>query len=171
MPLAIFAGLLVVLLLAPRGGGAPELRLEPGKPDVRMTVQAKPKVVLIDIYSPSGIGSARGEITSGRMQESLLFRLHLKGLENFRFSYDHHVIEIAASSSGERQIRQYHARDDAPNAPPEPLTADSPYWMPVSIVPPDPKAGDGYFEIAAPPDFLHGQSCTFSLQWIDFYRG
>ena len=56
------------------------------------------------------------------------------------------------------------------------LEAGDPDWLSMAAYEADgsparqnPVSG-GYFEIAAPPGFLSGESTEFRLEWVDFYR-
>src|SRR5215207_7454775 len=55
---------------------------------------------IIDIQSPTGIGSAKLDLESDGMPENMLLRLHLQGLEEIRLMSDQAVIVASGSSGG-----------------------------------------------------------------------
>ena len=59
----------------------------PLKGDPVITFSTTGGTLLIDITSPTGIGSARIEKTAGQWPPKIVMRLHVKGLESFKFRY------------------------------------------------------------------------------------
>lgn len=117
-------------------------------------------LLLIDITSPTGIGSARIEKTAGAWPPQITLRLQLKGLESLKFTYADRTVALEVSSSGAGEVRE-SVTIGAEAA--TPLTADSPYWMQVT-------PSSGYFDVAVPPDFFTRGVDQFVAEWIDFYR-
>src|SRR5262245_42454 len=69
------------------GGGAIVLKASADRPDARVTVGADTGQAVVEIFSPSGIGGAEVEITSAALPQAIVLRLHLRGLEQLRFTY------------------------------------------------------------------------------------
>lgn len=114
---------------------------------------------LFNITSQTGIGSAEATLVSGQMPETILFRLYLKGLEDFKFSYDDIVITTAVSSTGGHMVLRTVTKAGETTSPAD----GSEFYMPVRVE-------ADYFEIEAPADFYAGEYDGFGVSWIDFYR-
>jgi len=146
-----------------------QVKTEGDGADAAISVEAK--VVVLDIRSRSGIGRARVERVSGPLPEKIVVRLRLKGLEEFRLSYDRMVITARVSSSDSRNITQ---SVDPPGGNERPITPDSPFWMEVKIVSdqaaPRIPLEAGRFEVTLPKRVLGKGRRSFSIRWIDFYR-
>ncbi len=154
----------------------PTFEVVPHKPETAIAYRMEGDAVIFDIFSQSGIGGADVSLTAGTMPERMLLRFHLKGLESLQFTYGEGetVVKLAVSSSGAHDARET-VMQGGDGAQESPLTADSPYWMDVSIVAAEGTAtsiplADGFFEITPPADFLHNDHHEFTLEWIDFYR-
>jgi hypothetical protein len=124
----------------------------------RITVQRGGNAAIIDVQSPTGIGSAVLRLVSGAMPERVLVRLHLGGLEEFRLSYAETIVAASVSSDSGHAL----VENDIPNGE-RPLMAGHPLWM-------DIKRENGYFEIAFPKGFAKAANDSFEIRWIDFYR-
>ena len=126
---------------------------------------------VFDIHSRSGIGRATVEHVSGSLPDTIVVRLHLKGLEEFRLSYDRTVITARVSSSAGRNIVQ---SVDLPGGAERRVTPDSPFWLKVKLASaqamPRMPLDQGRFEITLPKDVLGKGRRSFSMRWIDFYR-
>ena len=136
-----------------------------------MDIQYEKDAAHIDIYSPSGIGSAAFELKSGRMPGKITLRLHLKGLEQLRLTSAQD--QISASVSGGDTIHVDH-QAILSSGTESPLSPDHPLWMEIEIV-----SGQaekkipleaGYFEVVIPQQFIRNAGKTFEVEWIDFYR-
>jgi hypothetical protein len=136
-----------------------------------LTVSAEGETTLIEVHSQSGIGSATVELVSGAPPENIVLRLHLKGLEEFRLTFDKTVI-VARVSSGD--VGSVDEIAILPGGEEQSITPDSPLWLDIRIVSgqatPQIPLDQGRFEIALPRDFLHDEHRSFSIRWIDFYR-
>ncbi len=131
----------------------------PLKGDPRITFSTTNDTLLIDIASPTGIGSAAIEKTSGQWPGKIVMRLHVQGLESFTFQYAGNSIDVAVSSHGDNTVREEHEQAGKMDT----LSAGDPYWIAVT-------PGAGYFDLEAPADFLKSGENTFTIEWIDFYR-
>ena len=125
---------------------------------------------IIDIQSPTGIGSAKLELESGDMPEAMLLRLHLQGLEEIRLIYDQVVIVASGSSSEPFVINDQRVISSGSEYS---ITPIDPLWMKIEIISDQSKKiplEAGYFEINVPREFLRNAGSSFEIQWIDFYR-
>ena len=136
-----------------------------------LTASVEGQTAVIDVHSRSGIGSAVIKLVSGPFPDNVLVRLHLRGLEEFRLSYDGTAITASVSSGDSRSVFQSVGLPDGGERP---VMPDSPFWLNVQIVSnqatPRIPLEQGYFEITLPTGFLHEGRHSFSIRWIDFYR-
>jgi len=164
------------LLVSCAGGPAGAQPQEPDfivitkNPDDQVDIQYENDSALIDIESPTGIGSATFELESGRMPGNLKLRLHLRGLEQFRLISVQEQIWASVSSGGTGTVDHQTLLSSGAESP---LLPGDPLWMEIGIVS---EAGenipleDGYFEVIVPREFLQNTETTFEIEWIDFYR-
>jgi hypothetical protein len=131
----------------------------PLKGDPVITFSTTNEMLLIDITSPTGIGSAAIEKTAGQWPSQIVMRLRVKGLENFQFRYADTTIEVSVSSHGDNAVREEYEQAGAADT----LNPGDPYWIEVT-------PGTGYFDLEVPVDFLKSGENKFTIEWIDFYR-
>jgi hypothetical protein len=131
----------------------------PLKGDPRITFNTTADAVLIDITSPTGIGSAAIEKTSGQWPARIVMRLHVKGLESLQFLYGDTRIDVSVSSHGDNAVHQVYEQPGKMG----PASPGDPYWIAVT-------PGAGYFDLEAPADFLKSGESKFTIECIDFYR-
>ncbi len=128
--------------------------------------------IRLDVTSESGIGSA-GVTWKNDSKTPVSLRLHVDGLEEFRFTYDMTAIVASISSNGDFQIRQSLVGDDGAQ---EPLTPESPFWLTIEPTTADGQSASsiplegGYFDVTPPADFFDNPTHVFVFSWIDFYR-
>jgi hypothetical protein len=148
-------------------GDQPPVGVSTGKGEDRVTVTTTGSQVVLDIYSPSGIGSARVTLGRGQRPTQVLMRLHLVSLEGLRFAYGVTVVQVAVLGPDHTVQESVGGQGGAQKT----ITAGSPYWMPVQVVG-NPAAGvkSAYFEVTAPQDFIMGANSIFNLSWVDYYR-
>jgi len=139
--------------------------------DDQINIQYVNGVTVIDVQSPTGIGSADFELESGVMPENIVLRLHLKGLEEFRLISDETAIAASVSSSGSFSINDQRVNSSGSEYS---ITSIDPFWMKIEIVSDlatkKIPLEDGYFEITVPKEFIRSAGNSFEIQWIDFYR-
>lgn len=131
----------------------------PLKGDPLITFSTTNDTLLIDITSPTGIGSASIEKTSGQWQGKIVIRLRVKGLESFKFQYADTIIDVTVSSHGDNAVREVYEQPGKIGT----VSAGDPYWIAVT-------PGEGYFDLEVPADFLTSGENKFTIEWIDFYR-
>ena len=129
------------------------------KGDPRVTFSATSEMVLIDITSPTGIGSAAIEKTAGQWPGQIVMRLHTQGLEKFTFQYGNTRIDLSVSSHSDHAVHEVYTQPGQTGT----VSAGDPYWIAVT-------PGQNYFDLQAPADFLKSGENKFTIEWIDFYR-
>ncbi len=136
-----------------------------------ITASAQGDAIVFDVHSRSGIGSGTFEFLSGTPPKSIVVRLHLKGLEDFRLVYQKTTLIASVSSGADHAASQ---RVLSPDGREQLITSDSPSWMEIrrtSNPSATPGASDsGSFEIAMPKDLVREGYRSFSIRWIDFFR-
>ncbi len=138
--------------------------------DDMVDVEVKNSSMVFSVYSPFGISQTVIESTSGNWSDSVILRLHLKGLESFEVSNGKVTIEAAVSSqNGQVRIWKDGKEDSL-------LDFKNPYWTEIRIVGKDGKTEtkipleDGYFEIQLPKALFEDNPKSITVNWIDFYR-
>jgi len=135
-----------------------------------VAVSVEGETAIFDVRSERGIGSATVELVSGSPQ-TIVLRVHLQGLEEFRLMYNE-VTLIASVSS--RDVDGVAERVVLPDGAEQSLVLGDPLWIDIRIVSdqdvPSIPLDQGYFEVKLPNNFLNEARRTFSIRWIDFYR-
>lgn len=146
----------------------PTYNVTPGKDDALVTYEANGGDVVVDVRSPSGIGSAQFSQTGGGVPTSVTIRLYLKGLEQLTFEYPGATVMASVSTHDGSVSESVSIQGAAERL----IGPESPYWLAVTIVAEDTTIPlkDGYFEARVPKDFLATASREFTLRWVDFYR-
>lgn len=150
--------------------GEPFFQVTVGNLDDQIKILTQDDQTVIDISSPSGIGSATLELESGTMPEEMILRLHLRGLEQLRLTSPQTSLEASVSNSNPADVQQriLAASSDSP------LSPDHPLWMQVKIVSEQAEKTipleEGYFEVSVPTEFLRKAGNSFEVQWTDFFR-
>lgn len=136
----------------------------------KIEVKAESDKAIISIHSPFGISQAVIERTDKKWPETVMLRLHLKGLENFKVTNGKVTLEAAVSSKNGNVREWKDGKEDSP------MVAKSPNWMEIRIVGSDGKSTttiplkDGYFELQLPKTLFEGNPKSIKVNWIDFYR-
>ena len=128
--------------------------------DDQVDIQYENGVSLIDIQSPTGIGSAAFELESGDMPGNMLLRLHLMGLEGFRLTSAQDQISASVSGGDAGEIKSQTILSSGTESA---LLPGDPLWMDIQLE-------EGYFEVTVPQEFIRNAGKTFEIEWIDFYR-
>jgi hypothetical protein len=138
--------------------------------DDMVDVEVKDASMVFSVHSPFGISQAVIESTDGTWPDSVILRLHLKGLECFKVSNGKVTLEASVSSQN-GQVRLW--KDGKENSP---LDSKSPYWTEIRMIGKDGKPEtriplkDGYFEIPLPKALFEDSPKSITVNWIDFYR-
>ena len=88
-----------------------------------------------------------------------MLRLHLAGLEEFKFRYGDTTIQVSVSSQADHAVREVAEQAGKTS----PLREGDPNWIAVT-----PAAG--YFDLEVPAAFIQSGETKFTIEWIDFYR-
>ncbi len=124
---------------------------------------------IIDIVSPSGIGSAKFTLRSGEMPRQINIWLHLEGLEAFRLISEQVTLAASIPTSGglnDQSQMKITGDSEGPISPFDPLKLKLDIVSSSQEIP----LQDGYFEIVVPGRFLQQSGNSFEIQWIDFFR-
>ena len=155
----------------PSNGAYPQFSVTSSQPGDTVTITSEQDVSIIDINSPSGIGSARVDFVSGPFPQKIIARLHLKGLEEFRLLYADTVI-IASASSG--SAFNNDNQRILLSGTEESILPGQPLWMEIRVVSDQMAQNipleEGYFEITFPQEFTEKAGTSFEIQWVDFFR-
>lgn len=125
---------------------------------------------VISVHSPLGISQAIIQRSDNKWPTSVMLRLHLKGLENFKVTNGNVTLETALSTQNGK-VRLWKDNNEA-----QLLDARHPYGMDIRRVGKDGKPvkaiplKDGYFEIQLPKALFEDHPNSITLNWIDFYR-
>lgn len=148
----------------------PDFSVEVKNNDDQISILYEQDTAVIEIKSPSGIGSATVVLESGEMPEQIIARLHLQGLEEFRLiSSDQNI--ISASIPGSMGIQAQSQAKVSGNGE-QVIRSSDPLWLDIEIVSDSQQIPlqDGYFEIAFPMEFIKQSGSSFEIRWIDFFR-
>ena len=136
----------------------------------RVVAKSEKNTSVISVHSPSGISDVVIERTGETWPDTIMLRLHLRGLENFQVTNGRVKLE-ASISSQDNTVRVWKEGKEESQ-----LDAKSPYWMEVRRIGNDRKsikAGrrkDGFFEMELPKAMLENNPKSISVHRIDFYR-
>ena len=154
-----------------QAGGEPVFNVTTKNQEDQIHIQQENSIITVDIHSPTGIGSAKFELESGAMPETMVLRLHLKGLEDVRLISDQATISASVSSSAVFNVTNQQIISAGNEYS---ITPIDPLWMKIQIVSDqtDKKIPleAGFFEITVPKEFIQTAGNSFEIQWIDFYR-
>ena len=150
----------------------PQFKITTKRDNDKIEGKAEREKTIFLVHSPIGISEAVIERSSNKWPDTVMLRLHLKGLENFKVTTGKVVLEAAVSSHDSKQpVRQWKDNNES-----EPLHIKSRYWMDIHLVGDDEKAAttipmtDGYFEIQLPKALFEDNPKSITVNWIDFYR-
>jgi hypothetical protein len=161
-----------IAAIADAGDPPAKFKITTKRKDDTVEVRADKQKTLLVVKSPFGISQAVIERLDETWPKTVVLRLHLKGLENFRVATGKVRIDAAASvRDGKAKARQWKdGKEDAP------LDEKSPLWMDIRILGSDGKPAtalplkDGYFEVTLPRALFDGNPKAMTVSWIDFYR-
>ena len=147
----------------------PEFRITVKNADDTVSILDENSQTIVDIQSDYGIGSASFELVSGTMPDSILLRLHLKGLEDFQLISATNT--IAASIASGEVFNSINQKVISSNTD-RPILSNDPLWMNIEIVSENKHIPleEGYFEIEIPREFIRNAGASFEVTWVDFYR-
>ena len=161
---------LAVAVTTTTADDTPPYKITTKRDNDRVEVKAEKDKVVFIVKSPFGISNAAIERTGEKWADSVVLRLHLKGLENFKATNDKLKLEASVSSQDGKVRVWKDGKED------KPLDAKSPYRMTIRMIGSDGKPTtaiplkDGFFEMQLPKAFFEGNPNSITLNWIDFYR-
>lgn len=150
---------------APARTPTPAIAAMQGTHGVTMNITNGVEGLVVDISSETGIGKADVVLPAVGDATPVKVRLHLRGLEGWRFTFND-ISTVGAVSTGDGSVSQESQIGDAPG---NQIDSTSPYWMEIARVE-DGSATGGYFELALPPAFLESGMKAFQISFVDFYR-
>ena len=153
-----------------QSGDEPVFFINAKNQDDQINIQQENGITTADIYSDTGIGSAKLELESGVMPADMLLRMHTQGLEEIRLISEQAVIVASGSSSGSFTISDQRVNSSGNE---HSITPIDPLWMKIEIISDQAKKiplESGYFKITVPREFLRSAGNSFEIEWIDFYR-
>jgi hypothetical protein len=145
---------------------APVFSVTTQNADDEVTLRFVEGQTVIEIQSPTGIGSAVFRLEAGQLPERIVARLHLAGLEQLRLVTEE--VTVAASVSGGEAQDQKIISGKGEQA----LRSSDALWLDIQIVAESATIPlkDGYFEVHFPEEFIEQAGGVFEIHWIDFYR-
>ncbi len=168
----LFAIVVVTILSVDCANAADEspFKIVTKRDNDKVEVNVENENLVISVRSPFGISQAVIERADENWPATVILRLHLKGLENFKVTNGKVTLEATVSRQ-DGKVRQWKdGNEDSP------LDAESPYWMkirmvgsegkPVKAIPLD----DGYFGMQLPKALFEDNPKSIKVNWIDFYR-
>ncbi len=157
---------------APSGAPVPQFAFDVKGDGNILAVSTTDGRATLDVRSSTGIGQAAVRLTSGEWPETMILQLHLRGLEQLRLGYGDNSLTLSvASGSG----RVAYESLQTPVSQEQTLTLRHPFWLDVDIVSeesaPRLPLEQGFFQVTLPTALLREMGSSFSISWIDFYRG
>jgi hypothetical protein len=151
----------------PKATTTPTFDIVARKSEDRIVTSIELDRVVVDVRSPSGIGTATIHRKEGQWPQMVVLRLRLKGLESLSISNGSVTLGVSVSSHGDHEGRAWLKNSGEET----PINKSSPYWTAVKFVGGQKvPLGDGYFELALPKALLKDDPKTLRIDWIDFYR-
>lgn len=158
-------------LRAGGSGDQPVFAVATQNPDDQVRVEYQNGVARIDISSATGIGAADLVLESGTMPEEVIVRLHLRGLEQIRFTSAQDRIAASVSSSEALAVPDQTMISQGNEIP---ILPGQPLWMKIEVVSEQAEKSvpleEGYFEVTLPKEFLQKAGTSFKIEWVDFFR-
>jgi hypothetical protein len=148
----------------------PQFKITTNRDNDKVEVKVEKDTTVFSAHSPFGISHTVIESTDGTWPDTVILRLHLKGLENLKVSNGKVTLEASVSSQNGHVRLWKDGKEDSL------LDSKSPYWTEVRFVGVDGKPEtkipleDGCFEIPLPKAFFEDSPKTITVNWIDFYR-
>lgn len=149
-------------------GADPKYKVTRKRDDDTVNVQTDKDKVRFDIRSPKGISSATIERTEEMWPDTVVLRIHTRGLEGFWLSNG--KVKLSGAVSVQAEGARFPLRMD------EKEGKDT-TWGEIVKIGSDGKPTqakvlkDGYFEVQLPKAFFEGNPKTIEVSWIDFFRG
>ena len=168
----IVASIMIMISPTPAVVDQPPFRITTKRDTDKVEVKLEKDKTVLSLHSPIGISHAVIERTGEKWPNTVMLRLHLKGLESLRVTDGKVTLDAAVSSHDDkRRVRLWKdGNEDSP------LDANSTYWMEILMFGGDGQPAktiplkDGYFEMQLPKAFFEDNPKSITVNWIDFYR-
>ncbi len=154
-----------------------EIELGPRDSEMQVTVEK----IVIEIRNERGIGGGKIKRTGDKWPDTIILRLHLKGLEELKVIDGTDAIHMSVSNELEATVSNskvdYHANTSVQ------LDESSEWWVTAERMVPIGKIGvdgkpskidpeeSGYYEIKLPKKIFESNPESITFQYIDFFRG
>jgi len=151
-------------------GDEPQFRITTKRDSDKVEVTIEQDKAVISIRSPLGLSQAVIQRSDRDWPSTVVLRLHLQGLENFKLTYGKVILEAALSSQNGKARLWKDEKEDLL------LDATTSYWMEIRMIDKDGNPvktiplKDGYFEMQLPQAVIADNPQLITLSWIDFYR-
>lgn len=147
------------------GDDVAELEATTRRGTSRVDIEQSGGKTVFDITSQVGIDVAAITRKSEKWPETILVRLHLRGLESFKVETGKMAVEWSVSSSGKNapRVTLWEGRKETP------IDQKSPYFSASKRAAGKDGKG-GHFEVLLPAKLFEGNPEEIVLRWIDFYR-
>jgi len=165
MPVRRILCILTLALAGACGTPPPPPQLEARDAEARTTAVRHGDTLLFEVWSAKGIGSAKIEAPVPKSVRHLRWRLHLKGLESFRFTVADTTIVISVPTHDPSQIAEEKRIAGIGTR----IVARSADWMTVRRAGAAKSTAD-WFDLEAPRSYMHSARGPFHIEWVDFYR-
>lgn len=136
--------------------------------DTRFRIGTEKQIPVIEIESPVGIATATIQRRTATWPAKMTVRLRLQGLERLIFQVGEDAVSWSIPSSAPKtqliKLTQAGGRTS--------IDESTEYYAKVAM-----RGGDtvplknGYFEVSLPTKLLQGNPQSFTLSWVDFFRG
>jgi hypothetical protein len=143
------------------------------KAEDRAVVRTTGDHATIEVSSPSGIGGATLRRKGERWPTTLIVKLGLHGLEQFRVEDGESTLTVMVSSGGDRRttvtLREKGEEEIR-------VDRDGAYWAEVRFVDGQGRPTranherDGTIDISLPQQFYSRNRPAVTLKWVDFFR-
>ncbi len=114
------------------------------------------------VQSERGFGQASIGWWGKPLPHHLVFRLQLRGLEQFSLVWAERAVHISVNSTDHSVIESTQLRGEEDTE----ITPDSAYWMDVVL----PTQERPVYLVSAPAAFIVAAPSLWAISWIDFYR-
>ena len=128
-------------------------------------------MLVAEISSERGIGSASLALNPAAPPETILLRLHLHGLEQLTVDNGAQRLAIAVASSAPHAVTQTLTGAEGSQT----LQEGDEMWAAVTLVTDDGSAPaiplqDGSFDVLLPAGLVDAEHASLDVAWVDFYR-